>query len=292
MKKLILILFVPFVLIGQTNNIPPSVQEKINQAKDYYDLTLYEDSKKLLLELLHSDEGKDGESEIRYHLGLASFYEGNTNSAMIQWKQVIRKYPTSERARELNRMMANYISSEDENEYFREEEFEYNDDIKSGFRFWTPIALNEKLFLGDLKNPEGALSFYEKLIHKYDDPEKKFHFLAATFLILSGYNSNDYGYKNQKANPEGKPSYNNHERRIKVILAQMEEKVTDENDPNYYSLVRAYYLWGVRRSGSRLFSGRVKVNKYSKPFFEKVIELTENSPNNIYRIFSEHWLNQ
>ena len=57
MKQSLLILFVPLVLFGQTNNIPPSVQEKINQAKDYYDLSLYVDSKKLLLESLMAVAG-------------------------------------------------------------------------------------------------------------------------------------------------------------------------------------------------------------------------------------------
>ena len=121
MKQFLLILFVPLVLFGQTNNIPPSVQEKINQAKDYYDLSLYEDSKKLLLELLHSEEGKISEAEIRYHLGLASYYQENLDDARIQWNKIIKKYPTHERARELNRIMANYISATEDNEMFREE---------------------------------------------------------------------------------------------------------------------------------------------------------------------------
>ena len=93
MKQFLLILFVPLVLFGQTNNIPPSVQEKINQAKDYYDLSLYEDSKKLLLELLHSDEGKNSEAEIRYHLGLASYYQGKLDDARIQWNKIIKNTP-------------------------------------------------------------------------------------------------------------------------------------------------------------------------------------------------------
>ena len=82
MKLSHLILFVPLVLFGQTNDMPTSVQEKIYQAKDYYDLSLYVDSKKLLLELLHSDEGKDSEAEIRYQLGLASYYDDNLNDAI------------------------------------------------------------------------------------------------------------------------------------------------------------------------------------------------------------------
>ena len=66
----------------------------------------------------------------------------------------------------------------------------------------------------------------------------------------------------------------------------MEQQVSDDTDPNYSTLIQVYYLWGVKRSGSKLFSGRVKVNKASKPFFEKVVELTENNPNNLYFILS------
>ena len=51
MKLTLLILFVPLVLFGQTNNTPPSLQEKINQAKDYYDVSLFDDSKSILLKL-------------------------------------------------------------------------------------------------------------------------------------------------------------------------------------------------------------------------------------------------
>jgi len=287
MKLFLLILFVPLVLFGQTNDMPTSVQEKIYQAKDYYDLSLYVDSKKLLLELLHSEEGKNSEAEIRYHLGLASYYQENFNDAQIQWSQVIKKYPRHERSRELNRIMSNYISSTDENEMFREEEFEYNKYKELSFRFWTPIAINEKLFWGDLKNPEDALDFYKKLIRNYDDPNKKFQLLYYSFLISAGFNSNDYGYKNQNTLDF------KHSNNVKGFINTMEKLITDEDDPNYGHLVQVYYLWGIKTSGSKLFSGgRVKINKESKPYFQKVIELTENKPTNIYRIFSEHWLDK
>ena len=72
----------------------------------------------------------------------------------------------------------------------------------------------------------------------------------------------------------------------------MENYVEGVNDLNYPKLVQCYYLWAIRRSNSKMFSGKVKVNKNSKPYFEKVIKLTENDQNNIYRIFSQHWLNK
>ena len=301
MKQLVLIIFVPLVLIGQTNSLPQSVQEKINQAKDYYDVSLYEDSKKLLLELLHSEEGKNNEAEIRYHLGLVSFYDGNINDARIQWKQVILKYPTHERSRQLNRIMANYISKSDENVMFREEEFEFGDDLRQVSRFWTPIPLNEKLFWGDLKDPQTAIDYYNKLIEKYDDPKKKFQLLYHTFLLHAGINADGFGYKNQGAGTGGfgiktksKPIPNDFlsGQNVHNILKQMEEHVTDETDPNYGNLIQAYYLWAIKTSDSKFFSGKVKVLPLSKPYFEKVIEMTESNQNNIYRTFSQHWLKQ
>ena len=293
MKQLVLIIFVPLVLIGQTNSLPQSVQEKINQAKDYYDVSLYEDSKKLLLELLHSEEGKNNEAEIRYYLGLASYYEGNINDARIQWKQVILKYPTHERSRQLNRIMANYISSSEENEMFREEEFEYSQDRDRGRRFWTPIPLNEKLFWGELKDARRAIVYYNTLVDKYDDPKKKFQLLYIILLIHSGYNNDSYGYGSLNVGSEKTKFFNRgHLMNINNILNRMENQITDETDLNYGSLIQAYYLCGVKVSGSSLFSGKVIVNEKSKPFFEKVIEMTETSENNIYRLFSQHWLNK
>jgi tetratricopeptide (TPR) repeat protein len=300
MKQLILIILVPLVLIGQTNNLSPTVQEKINQAKDCYDVSLFEKSKIILIELLHSEEGKNNEAEIRYHLGLASYYEGNINDARIQWNQVIRKYPTHERSRQLNRIMANYISKSDENVMFREEEFEFGDDLRQVSRFWTPIPLNEKLFWGDLKDPQTAIDYYNKLIEKYDDPKKKFQLLYYKCLLYAGINANDFGYKNlnvdtdfgiktqEKNNPNDFQSGQN----VQNILKQMEEQVTDETDQNYGKLIQAYYLWAIKTSDSEFFTGKVKVNKLSKPYFEKVIEMSEGDQNNIYRTFSQHWLNK
>ena len=72
----------------------------------------------------------------------------------------------------------------------------------------------------------------------------------------------------------------------------MEEQVTDETDQNYGKLIQAYYLWAIKTSDSEFFTGKVKVNKLSKPYFEKVIEMSEGDQNNIYRTFSQHWLNK
>ena len=285
MKKVIIIIF-PILLIGQDPNMSENIQNIINQAKDYYDVSLFDDSKSILLKLLHSNEGKPFEAEIRYHLGLACYYSNNAADARIQWKKVISKYPTNVRARELNRVFSNFTETIDSTNFFREEEFEYSTDLGTARLFWTPTYINAKLFWSELKDAKKAVAFYKGLVKKYDDPKKKFQILFYSFLITAGYNSNDYGFKNQNA----LDYKHNHD--VKGLINRMEKLITDEDDPNYGQLVQVYYLWGVKKSGSKLFSGRVKVNKDSKPLFKKVIELTENNPNNIYRIFSEHWLNK
>ena len=145
-----------------------------------------------------------------------------------------------------------------------------------------------------MQNVETAVKFYEELIIKYDDPSKKFNFLTHLFLLYSGYNGSDFGYRKNLSEYEKAVITNkDSEKKVIEILSQMESYISGVNDTNFSTLVQTYYLWGVRRSNSKLFSGKVKVNKKSKPYFEKVIELTENNKkSNIYRIFSEHWLSK
>ena len=91
------------VYAQQGNKIPADIQKKIDEAVDYYNLYLFDDSKKLLLELLYSDEGEKYEAEIRYHLGIASHTEGFNRVAGIQWNMLRKKYPTSQRSQEISR---------------------------------------------------------------------------------------------------------------------------------------------------------------------------------------------
>ena len=104
MKLIKIILIFSCVIFAQSQDkIPPDIQQKIDKGIDYYNLSLYEESKKIFLDLLYSDEGKKYEAEIRYHLGLTSFYERNFADAKIQWKMLIKKFPTHKRSRELSR---------------------------------------------------------------------------------------------------------------------------------------------------------------------------------------------
>lgn len=293
MKRLLTFIF-PLLLFAQEADIPDNIQKTITQAKDYYDVSLFEEAKTILLELLYSDEGKDYEAEIRYHLGLACHYSNNVSDARIQWNQVISKYPKHPRARELNRIFSNYTHVEDSVNFMREEEFEYDSDLKTGMLFWTPTYMDKKLLWDKLKDAGKAVLFYKSLAEKYDDPSKKFAFLYRIFLLEAGINSNFYGYGNRGLKYTEKQNQFLNKGSIMTIrntLGSMENQISDENiDQNYPLLIQAYYMAGVRLSNTTIFSGEVRPNDNSRPFFEKVIQLTENNKNNIYRIFTEEWL--
>ena len=145
-----------------------------------------------------------------------------------------------------------------------------------------------------MKNPERATVFYQRLIDKYDDPEKKFALLYYYLLLTAGFNSDNYGYANQPqlTHINREFYYTRYLFKIDDILKEMENQISGEVDQKHGKLVQAYYLCGVRISGSALFSGKVIVNNKSEKYFNKVIELTVDDENNIYRIFSEHWLNK
>ncbi len=280
--------FFPLFLLGQLSHSVNNVEDAINNAKDYYDVSLFDESKVILLDLLHSSSGKNNEAEIRYHLGLASYYSNNFGDAMIQWQQVISKYPENKRAQELIRVFSNLTQSIDSVHTLREEDFEYSSDLRTGRLFWTPTYINQKLLWSELKDAEKAIGYYQGLIDKYIDPKKKFQILYNIFLLESGHNKNNYGFNMRETS---------HQRqgvlfKMHAVLKEMKEQIsTPAIDPNYNTLIQAYYLAGVKTSEGSFITGAVKINQKSKIFFDTVIDLTDNNKNNIYRIFSEHWIN-
>ena len=115
MKFLVVILIFASSSYSQSEEkIPLKIQQKIDKGIDYYNLSLYEDSKKIFLDLLYTDDGKKYEAEIRYHLGLISFYERNSYDAQIQWKKLIKKFPSNKRSKELSRTADRWDRIKDE----------------------------------------------------------------------------------------------------------------------------------------------------------------------------------
>ena len=115
MKTIIFILALTFCQ-AQEKEINKGVQEKIDAARDYYSVSLFENAKRILVEQLRTDEGKEHEDEIRFHLGVASWYQSKhyllsdsdratayERDAVSQWRIVIKEFPLSERTKELNR---------------------------------------------------------------------------------------------------------------------------------------------------------------------------------------------
>ena len=83
---LVSLLFCSSFYSQSKDEIPPNIQKEIDKGIDYYNLSLYDESKKIFLNLLYSDNGEKYEAEIRYHLGVSSFYEKKLADAKIQWK--------------------------------------------------------------------------------------------------------------------------------------------------------------------------------------------------------------
>jgi len=289
MKKLFISILSISLFYSQGSETNNQTNKEIQKAVDYYNVSLFNESKNVLIDLLYSEKGSQLEPEIRYHLGIISFYEGNISNAQIQWTKLLNKYPKDLRSKEINRILSKINRSEKSDELFKEENFEYSQDLSQAFIFWTPIIPNNKLFWGDLKNPTEANKYYRRLIKKYDDPKKKFMFTYYLFRLQAGFNRDSYGYNNKFNNELKHKAFKNE---CSLLLIQLEEFTSDETDINYNLLVQANYLWAIKLSDSKLFSGKVKVNEESKPYFNKVIELTEKFPNDMYRTFSKHWLDK
>ena len=74
------------------------------------------------------------------------------------------------------------------------------------------------------------------------------------------------------------------------MLNLMESYVKDEDDIKFQDLVESNYVFAVNLSDEQFWSVKIKTNAQSEPFFVKVVTLTENSPNNIFRTFALLWL--
>ena len=298
MKLIKTILIFSCVIFAQSQEkIPANIQQEINRGIDYYNLSLYEESKKIFLDLLYSDEGKKYEAEIRYHLGLTSFYERNFADAKIQWKMLIKKFPTHKRSRELSRTADRWGRVEGERESNKEENREFAEDKEFGLLFWNYKSPDNKLLYGELKDAGVAAKYYEKMYDKYDDPNKKFQISVRLFALFAGFNQNNYGYDNQSSygksvsdDPYKSLSQSAFDQKSKEMLKQMENNLTGEFDVNNSSFIMWNYLWAVKLSDSQFWSEKAKSNNFSEPYFAKVIALTNKEPNNIYRLFSAMYL--
>ena len=196
------------------------------------------------------------------------------------------KYPNHQRSKEVRNFVQSYIKEKEDIFTSEIENIEFKTELEHGLLFWTPITTNEKLFWGDLKEPLTAMKYYSELLSKYEEPNKQFKILYFRFRLLGGFNQDNFGYKNSQS---GQLAQNTYRSESQQLLEKLETLVKDKNDPNYGLLIQANYLWALKLSDSKLF-GRVKINRFSKEYFNKVISLTDHQPTNIYRKFSQHWL--
>ena len=295
MKLIKIILIFSCVIFAQSQDkIPANIQKKLDEAIDHYNVSLYEESKTILLDLLYSSDGGKFEAEIRYHLGLACYREGKTADAFIQWRILRKKYPTSNRSKELSRLASKLGETMDAKSTFREEELEFDEELKFGKYFWDYSGADGRFLWGELKDPNAAIKYYEKLYDGYDDPNKKYKISLRLLALYGGYNNNKYGYnkelKAQSGTVEAKQYNKNFSRKVKSIFKQMEENISGELDLNFPNFVMWNYFWAVRLSDSQAWSEKVKANKESEIYFGKVISLTNSQPQDIYRTFSIMWL--
>ena len=295
MKKnrlIILLLIINSFLWGQISS-KSSYDIELQKAIDYYSVNLIDKAKANLIELLYSGVESADEAEIRYHLGLCSYFQGDKQSAINQWEKMGKKYPSHRRTDQVREFVQTYIAEKEQLFDYNLEIIQFNSELRHSLWFWTPINPNEKFYGGELKEPGMAYKYYSELFNKYDDPEKKFLILYYKFRLLSGYNNDNYGYKNEVKlnNPREELVQNVYKNECQDILNSLEQLILDIDNPNIKNkLIESNYLWALKLSDSKLFSTNVKVNQESEIYFNKVINLTSDNTTNIYRTFSKHWL--
>ena len=296
MRKYLLTILLSTIIAGQASDI--NKHQTIDKAIEYYKVGEYKKSKEIFIEFLYSDKGSKYEPEIRYHLGVISFLMSNIDRGFYQFKKMTDSYPNHVYSKKVADFIENIVTELDSNIFSFESDYIFEKDLEMASLLWTPEYINQKLYFSNLKDPKEAVEFYEALYEKYDSKSKRITILYNLFKLECGLNSNDYGINNFPIKSTGvkrgkakKFMNSKHIEKMDNILERMNENITDSGDPNVGLLIQANYLAGLRRSGSEFFSGNVIINEESKPYFQMVLSLTEEKPYNIYRVFSEHWLN-
>jgi len=295
-KYLIILININGFLFSQTST-KTSFTIELEKAIDFYSVDLFDKAKENLIELLYSGIELVDEAEVRFHLGLCSYFQGDNKSAIIQWEKMAKKYPSHKRTSEVRNFVQSYTSEKEAIWDRNLNIVQFNKELDHSLWFWSPINPNEKFFGDELKDPYVAYRYYNSMYNKHTDPRMRFYILYYKFRLVSGYNNNSYGFKNEIDEMKNlqrykivQDAYKRESQEILNTLEKLLNEIDDHSSSYKNKLIQTNYLWALKLSGSELFTANVKVNDESKIIFEKVIELTSTNETDIYRTFSKHWL--
>lgn len=196
--------FLPLILVlslfsGASGVTPEELSDQIEMAIDYSKTGLTEEAKRILIPLLYEPEAQASIPELRYLLGAICFFdEQDGDCGLYHWNILIADHPNAEEAEAVKAILhtRSFFASELMNNV--QEDYVFIDELALSRRFWIYKSPDWKMKWDDIESVELALAYIDSMVIKYSSPMKKAVLWYDKFLILTGFNSNGYGYLNTK----------------------------------------------------------------------------------------------
>jgi tetratricopeptide (TPR) repeat protein len=281
---------------------------------------MYDEAKNILVNALSDTTYASCRDEVRFELGVALFAEGKLDLAATQWNKLLRDHPGSSYAQQV-RSLLDVVGDRMSTAYAKYGyDLVFDGTLDLAQQMWTFRRPDYKIRWDELRDPVRALAFYEALLLKFPEPQKKALVHYCQFLLVAGFNDDGFGYQHRGKSSsahktyyeaitgkkwEGEivsvgqgttgravsngPSSAEIETAFRAECDRLLKAMSDDMAPEYM-LADANFLMGVVTSGSTFWGNRVRVSETSRPYFEEVMRLTINSPVNTRRVFAALWL--
>jgi tetratricopeptide (TPR) repeat protein len=284
---------------GQTTT---NVAEMISRSYDYAHSGLYNEAKIPLIDALHNFVYINQKTPLRFALGQICFLSDRYDGAVYQWNKILEEDPNSDEAQNINMLydVLGYALGKQEADIFFIKEYSLS------ALLWDKVEPDPRIDLKKLIDPILALEYLQHLSKRYPNGIKRAILLYDQFLLLMGYNDNDFGYLNTSPTSPSDPSetakkyykaagftHKPTADNVKAYFWTSAKAIADsmntiDGGGRYY--VRAQFQLAVSQCGYKLFSNDIKIVPEAWPYLQKVVDATRGDETNLYRIFAIKWL--
>lgn len=297
-----------------------SIDDAVAVSRIYRDSRLFEQAKEVLIESFSRNPNGPGMDRIYYELGVILFLEGQLQAAIAQWGQLADWYPDSPYVITVSEILKEVSLRLDLRASDTFSDILFQEQLQFSIKLWNFTGIDQKTDWSDIENPWRAYQFYDQMLQRYQDEDKRLHVLYVKFLLVSGHNQDDFGYRHAdslndshkafytaKTGEELDPgsrstSFMNDSKPREVAESKLKSRLMadcerllqemEELDPGSWQVVDAYFRMGVITSGSSFWSGDLKVNEVSYRYFEKVLALLPPTSLSYRRVFAAFWLSE
>ena len=166
--------------------------QSIEQAERYHAHGLNDDAKRVLVGLLEGDKADTVKARALYSLGQISFEEGKYQVAISDWEELIKRFPSSTQAADVNARLAQLreaVTSSLDNVLSNAVASSY---LKNG-DFWSDAERTFTIDVSWLPKVELATAWYDRMISEFPGAAAEVGYQRKLSTLLGWKEPGQYG---------------------------------------------------------------------------------------------------